>query len=265
MGRHSSGPELHEAAWLDMNMIQSGHGRRDQASWDMVAADYNRTPVKPVLDGEPCYEHHPIKPYQRKWKPEFGRFSEYDVRKQAYRAVFAGACGHTYGSHSIWQFWARDREPVNFAMPTWDEALLGPGARQMIHVKKLMLSRPYLCRIPAQDMLPDVPPTPTIPEGEDDPAHPVRAAHAQATRCASGSYAMIYFPQAGQTLRLDLRPLVSRLKAWWYDPRDGQAHAAGEHANGEAAFTSPIGGPDWVLVLDDVTKAFPAPGKREHE
>lgn len=254
----SSSTWLHTADWLDMNMWQSGHVLLDAPNWQMIASDYKRSPIKPVLDGEPNYEDHPIDPFLRKWKPEYGRYSDYDARKQAYRAVFAGACGHTYGHHSVWQFWTFQREQVNFPMPTWDEAIFAAGAAQMIYLKNLMLSRPYLSRIPAQELLLDLPELPPVDNRKHD--EPLRAAHPCATRCAEGTYGMVYFPQAEQSFRVDLSHFSGRVKAWWYDPRNGKAHAAGEHSNEIVTFTSPIAGPDWVLVLDDATEDFPAPG-----
>lgn len=260
-GGFSSSAWLHEASWLDMNMLQSGHVLYDVPNWEMITSDYSRIPVKPVLDGEPNYEHHPIDPYLRTWKPEYGRFTDYDVRKQAYRSVFSGACGHTYGSHSIWQFWSRERVPVNHAMPPWDEAIYGPGAGQLIHLKNLMLSRPYFSRIPDQTMLPELAPVPPVGDLETDRFNPLRASHPRATRCAEGSFAMVYFPQAEQSLLVDLHGLAGSVQAWWYDPRCGKAHPAGEYPhNTRLTFTSPIAGPDWVLVLDVKSHHFGVPG-----
>jgi hypothetical protein len=258
-GGASSSEWLHDAAWLDMNMMQSGHVLLDTPNWEMVKADYERHPVKPVLDGEPNYEDHPIDPYLRKWQVEFGRFTDYDVRKQAYRSVFSGSCGHTYGHHSVWQFWSLKREPVTFPMPAWDEAILRPGARQLVHLKNLVLSRPYLSRIPDQEMLPDLPAMP--PPDANEHSHSIRAAHACATRDADGSYGMVYFPQAEQTLQVDLSRISGKIRAWWFDPRNGKVHPAGEYPNTITLFTSPIAGPDWVLVLDDAAQGFIAPGK----
>jgi hypothetical protein len=248
-GGTSSSTALHNAKWLDMNMIQSGHCLADSPNWDMIHADYERKPAKPTLDGEPNYEHHPFDPYLRPWKPEYGRFTDYDTRKQAYRAVFAGACGHTYGSHSVWQMWSPKFAPTTLASPTWDEAIYAPGAKHMAHLKTLMLSRPYLTRIPAPDLLPDVTPPPA-PVDNDDRINPLRAAYPVATRDSEGTYGLVYFPLAAQRLRVDLRPLTGRVKAEWLDPREGSCHPAGEHPQEIVTFTSPLGGPDWVLVLD---------------
>jgi hypothetical protein len=144
-------------------------------------------------------------------------------------------------------------------MPTWEEALLASGATQMIHLKNLMLSRPYLSRIPAQDMLLDLPEIPRVDNNQHFNA--IRAAYPCATRYANGSYAMVYFPQAKQSLRVDLSCFSGKVKTWWFDPRNGRPHDAGEHPDETVTFTSPIAGPDWVLVLDAVSENFSNPGE----
>lgn len=250
-GGWSSSRSLHGRAWLDFNMMQSGHCLNDTPNWDMIQADYELDPPKPTMDGEPNYEHHPRDPYYRPWKPEYGRFDDYDVRKQAYRAVFAGACGHAYGSHSVWQMWSPKFAPTTFASPSWDEAIHAPGARQMAHLKALMLSRPYLSRVPAPELLPEIAPPPR-PTGPDDRVDPLRAAYAVATRDRDGSYALVYFPSAGQSLLVDLGRLSGRARAQWYDPREGRYHLIGDYPREATRFSSPLGGPDWVLVLDAI-------------
>jgi hypothetical protein len=258
-GGKSSSRWFHQSTWLDFNMFQSGHVLKDTPTWDMIARDYALEPARPVLDGEPNYEDHPVDPYLRKWETVYGRYDDYDVRKQAYRAVFSGGCGHTYGHHSVWQCWTLQRPPINFPMPTWDEAIFRPGASQLIHLKNLMLSRPYLTRIPAQAMLPDVQPTP--PPDVSVHFDPRRAAYAVATRASDGAYAFVYFPLAQQSLTVDLRSLEGRVTASWYDPRTGPSYPAGEYPNEPAEFVSPIAGPDWVLVLDSVARNFAVPGR----
>jgi hypothetical protein len=59
----------------------------------------------------------------------------------------------------------------------------------------------------------------------------------------------------------------SKIKVWWYDPRDGGANPAGERvAKGIQDFTPPAPTKpgdinDWVLVLDDASRQFATPGK----
>jgi hypothetical protein len=247
-GGHGSSQWFHGCEWLDMNMWQSGHGVLDAPIWEMVEKDYNRIPTKPVLDGEPNYEDHPVDPWTRKWRPELGRFTDYDVRKQGYRSVFAGACGYTYGHHTIWQFFAAPREPINYPAFDWREAICRPGAAQLIHLKNLMLSRPYLTRVPDQGMLLSNPGS--------------GAGHVRATRDLAGTYAFVYLPLAGQTVLVDMSRMGGPTRAWWYDPRNGRAYLIGDFDNqGPLEFTAPLGGPDWVLVLDEVARGYSAPGR----
>ena len=246
MGGRSSSEWLQKEAWLDFNMLQSGHAARDIADYGMIWNDYQKQPTKPTLDAESNYEDHPIN-----WNADNGYFNDFDVRKQAYWAVFAGACGNTYGCHDIWQFWQEGRQKVAFARTPWKEAMKLHGANQMRHLKALMESRPYLTRVPDQSLL-------KSPEGTD-------GNHCQATRDSDGSYAFIYIP-TGKTVRIDLTKLAGpTLKAWWFDPREGGANPAGDFKNtAPQEFTPPAGKPgeanDWVLVLDDASHNLPPPG-----
>jgi hypothetical protein len=247
-GLRSSSEWFQKEPWLDFNMLQSGHGARDIIDWGMIWSDYQKDPTKPTLDGEANYEDHPIN-----WQPQNGYFNDFDVRREAYWAVFAGACGQTYGCHDIWQFYTKSREPVSAARTEWKQALKLPGASQMQHLRALTESRPYLTRVPDQSLL-------KSPAGKDGD-------HCQATRDSEGSYAFVYIPN-GRTVKVDLGRLnASHVKVWWFDPRDGGANPAGERdAKGEGDFTPPAPAKpgeanDWVLVLDDASKQFPPPGK----
>jgi hypothetical protein len=244
----SSSEWFQNEPWLDFNMLQSGHAARDIIDWGMIWVDYQKQPTKPILDGEANYEDHPIN-----WQPQNGYFNDFDVRREAYWAVFTGACGQTYGCHDIWQFYTKSREPVSAARTEWKEALQLPGASQMQHLRALMESRPYLTRVPDQSLL-------KSPAGKDGD-------HCQATRDSEGSYAFVYIPN-GRTVKLDLGRLSgAHIKVWWFDPRDGGANPAGERdAKGAQDFTPPAPAKpgdanDWVLVLDDASKQFPPPGK----
>jgi hypothetical protein len=241
MGGGSTSRWLHDEDWLDMNMMQSGHGGgRDVPVWDWITHDYELEPTKPTLDGEINYEDHPVNPWP-KWDPANGYFRDHDVRKQAYRSVFAGACGVTYGHHFIWQMWDEIHGPImnngNEFMP-WHEAITRPGGAQMQYLRALMQSRPYLTRIPDQSLLVSDP-----GEGGE---------HIRATRDSDGRYAFIYLPTTRPvTVRLDAIA-GDTVQAWWLNPRTGDALGIGEFpANGEQTFTPPAEGPDWVLVLDD--------------
>jgi hypothetical protein len=54
-----------------------------------------------------------------------------------------------------------------------------------------------------------------------------------------------------------------KVKAWWYNPRTGTSREIAVHENaGTREFVCPSEGfgSDWVLVLDDAARNFPAPG-----
>ncbi len=244
-GGISSSRSLHSEAWLDFNMIQSGHAAKELPNFELVAHDYGLKPIKPVIDGEARYEDHPVN-----WQPEkLGWFDDYDVRQAAYWAVFAGALGPTYGCHPIWQMLAPGREPVGFARHNWQEVLDLPGAGQMKHVRALIESRPFLSRVPDQSVVVDNPET--------------GMGHAQATR--GDGYIFVYLP-SGEPVKVNLTKVQwKKAQAWWYDPRTGAASPGDLVDNtGLRDFTppgTPGRGNDWVLVLDDAGKKFGPPGK----
>lgn len=246
-GGRSSSLWFHQDEWLDFNMMQTGPRRRDWPNYETIARDYALTPTKPAMDGEPGYE----RAYAGR-QPEDGRYTDYDVRKFAYWALFAGAHGHTYGCLEIWQFYVPDipgRLPFNGAELPWQEAVPLPGALQMRHVRRLLESRPFLVRVPDQSIV-----LSDAGSGTD---------RIQATRGADGSYALLY-SAAGSPFTVDLGKLSgSRARAWWFDPRRGTASALGEFPTAAPKeFVPPSSGPgnDWVLVLDAAARQFPVPG-----
>jgi len=107
-GESSSTKFWPNESWLNIQMLQSGHAKKDNPVWEWIKRDREVVPVKPVLDGEPNYEDHPIN-----WDKKNGYFRDYDVRRQTYRSVFSGACGVTYGNQAMWQFYS-EREELHF-------------------------------------------------------------------------------------------------------------------------------------------------------
>jgi hypothetical protein len=254
----STSQQIHGEPWLDMNAFQSGHGSRATPAWDWVTRDLALQPQKPTLDMEPCYEDHPVNPWDGKWTRQRGYFTAPDVRARIYRGVFAGACGVTYGHHQIWQFLnAALYPPINVGdtLIGWQKASTAEAAGQMQYLKALLLSRPYVSRVGDQSLI----------AAEAGTSYVDRI---EATRDAGGAYAMVYLPQS-KPVRVDLTKLSgTRVKAWWYDPRTGKVTDAGTHAKAASQEFTPPGivtpgtGADWVLVLDDASKKFKAPGIR---
>lgn len=245
-GRTKSSSWFHEADWLDFNMFQSGHRRYDQDdtelaygpdNWKYVHDDYALYPVKPTIDGEPSYEgipqglHDPSEPY---WNAN-------DVRRYAYWSVFAGAFGFTYGHSAVMQMHKPgDSSPAYGVREYWIEALIATGATQMKYLKELILSRPFLDRVPDQSLVAS-----GQGEGYD---------YQVATR--GNDYAFVY-TYNGREIQVTMEKIEgSYITASWYNPRDGQTTKNDTFENrGTRAFRPPgeiQDGNDWVLVLESV-------------
>lgn len=260
-GRMQSSKWFHDRDWLDFNMFQSGHRtyaqdheakdlRYGEDNWRYVQTDYARQPVKPVLDGEPSYEniwhglHDKTLPV---WTAD-------DVRRYAYWSVFAGASGFTYGNNAVMQMRhargaggqaSSEQATTQAAVPTagspklpsWEDALHDPGAAQMVHLKNLMLSKPYFERIPDSTLVAE--------NGE-------RYDRLLATR--GKDYAFIY-TWNGRQMKINTGKMgASRVTASWFDPRTGKYSKIGVIKNKEIQTFDPPGevrnGNDWVLVLE---------------
>jgi len=249
-GSSSTSQYINDATWLNINMMQSGHGGgHDVPVWTWIERDRKLVPVKPTLDAEPNYEDHPVNPWP-KWDSANGFFNEYDVRKQTYRSVFAGACGVTYGHHSVWQFWSPREEKINHADCYWTEAIDRPGAFQVGYLRYLIESRPPLNRIPDQSL---------IASGQGE-----KGEYIAAFRDGDNRYAMIYMPY-GKKIEIKTGWLKNQnVLAWWFNPKNGKAQKIGMlKRKDQMSFMPPSSGflNDWVLILDDPGYTFPLPGK----
>jgi len=252
-GGESSSRWFHHDDWLDFNMMQSGH---DRASNNYVAIwqDHARTPIKPVIDGEPAYEYPAgtVLPDNPRWRPRL--IGEREVRRNAYWAVFAGAFGHVYGTHPVWQMYDEGRDPMWHVTTPWFEALDLPGATQLPHLKALMLSRPYLSRIPDQNL---------ILAGQGHGPERVQATRDGTPGHNDATYVMVYFPEHRKVTILTETLAAATLRGWWFNPRTGKGSALDTMTNqSEMPFMPPtnVPGEDWVLVLDDASEGYSQPG-----
>jgi hypothetical protein len=247
-GRQSSSMWFHNEPWLNFNSIQSGHSSQNK-NYELVASDYQLKPAKPVIDAEAGYEN--ITDGLRQAEPGIKRLGAWDVRRFGYLSVFAGAAGFAYGNGEVYEFWTPGMQQTRWmAGLPWQESMKLPGSSQMQYVRKLIESRPMLVRIPDQSML-----------ASDANATTDRQ---QATRASDGSYAFVY-SASGRAIEVRLDSMPGKaLRAWWYDPRTGVAKAIGRFPKtATREFKPPSSGEnnDWVLVLDDAARKFPAPGK----
>ena len=248
-GRCCSSQWFQDASWLDFHMFQSGHRRYDQVrlnQWDdkagaetflgedtylYVRRDYDRTPVRPILDGEPSYEfilqglHDPAQPY---WQTR-------DVRRYAWWSLLAGAAGFTYGSNAIMQFFNGKGAGSFGVFETWMEALHNPGSMQMTHVRRLMEEIAWYTGKPAQERLVEN-------TGE-------KYAYNLALETAVG---LCVYSYSGQPFRVRTAGLGTA-RGWWMDPVSGGKSYIGPVPQADAVlFTPPdrhADQNDWILLL----------------
>lgn len=253
-GGSGSSMYFHNESWLDFNMRQNGHSLSFTERYAATFDDYRLEPPKPVIDGEPVYEDHPIN-----FNPDANSHSTAaDVRRPLYWDLFTGAFGHTYGHHSVWQMWTPERSPINRPLMPWYEAIDQPGAGQMMYGRLLMESRPFLTRIPDSTI---------IVSDRIVSAVPGSGSYRYvATRDQEGTYAMIYAP-IGRKFSVRMDAIKGKeVTAWWFNPRNGVATKIANFPNkGTQTFLPPAPGEnlDWILVLDDASKNYPAPGYRK--
>lgn len=233
-GEHSSSEWFQNCNWLDFNMAQTGHCQRNYEVYQrIIVADYNRTPTKPCMDGEPRYENHPIC-----WKPDsLGWFDDTDVRQALYWDLFSGSCGHTYGCHDIWQMKTPERQAVGLARSDWQSSLSLPGSSQLIFARRLLESLDWNSRVPANDL---------VVSENTSPEHKIVA-------LKGNGYALVYFPN-GEKATFNFKPVGSNenLSLLWMNPRTGETKLSEKikrNQNQEITPPSSGRGNDWVLIV----------------
>jgi hypothetical protein len=235
MTYHTSGPGaswwfFNDEKWIDIRAAQSGHGQ-NSFNWQLMQIGYSMKPVKPMLDLETAY------PGFRHGRPPTNATDDH-ARRGAYWSVFAGACGHTYGHHSIWQMHDPRRRSIANPKGYWYEALDAPSAFQMGYLRRLMESRSFTTAFADQGIIL------TEQIRPDDYIEALRGR----------DFIMVYTP-TGRSFTLQLGKLKGNtLVASWFDPRNGKTIQIGNVENKNAGTFDPPGeekhGNDWVLILD---------------
>lgn len=226
----STGEVLHNEPWLDYNQSQVGHAKwRNEMIPLVVAADYARTPAKPVVVTEPWYEFVEGDPRAE------------DIRLGAWSAMLSGAAGHSYGGGHVW--WAHVPEapsdqgewPLHKAFDT--DTLNYPGAISIGFMARFLKGVEWWKLEP----------------------HPELVSNYPAKYCAAipGSRLVVY-ARWGGVLKLDLRPSTDRdrFEYTWTDLTAGKEAARGGVSGGEVReFHAPEDYPlhphykDWLLYV----------------
>lgn len=221
-----------DAEYIDFHTAQTGHGIEKCYISDEVMLSMASKTEKPYMDSEPRYEDHPAC-----FNDRIGYFwDEDEVRQNAYWNVLAGACGHTYGNHSVWSMTGT---PSSYFPFTWQQVLTHPGAEQIGYVKELRLKRDYFSLCHAPEVL----------DGNFEGMGHMVAAKGE-------RYAYVYSPLGVPfTVNLGIFEETTQVRASWFDPRTGEEKVFTIFpAEGKSLVVPPAQGKgcDWVLVLEAV-------------
>ncbi|MCK5215238.1 MAG: glycoside hydrolase family 140 protein [Candidatus Omnitrophica bacterium] len=232
-GGYSSSAWFHDDQWLDFNMVQSGHSFNSD-TYNRILFDYGRHLTKPVLDGEPSYEniYHDL----NKRNP---KINSHEVRKAAYWAVLAGACGHTYGAHELFVFY-KGGDPGNWNADTyWYDALDFPGSDDMKHLRDLFKEFPFNKLVKDAALL-------ITDKGYGD--H-----HIESAMATDKSFGLIYVPN-GKKIEVNTLVLKGKnVQAFWFNPRDGKRALIKTFSEkGAQEFLPPSQSQDWLLILESM-------------
>ncbi|MFN7997536.1 MAG: glycoside hydrolase family 140 protein [Bryobacteraceae bacterium] len=220
---NSAVDQYRDDGWLDLNDTYTYN-----IVHGMLMADYNRKPPMPFTLTESTYEGE-------------HNASAVQVRRQAYWAILCGATGQFMGNRPIWLFDLG-----------WQEALNSTGAQDMTRLGELFASRPWYELVPDQKHE-------VVVEGLGE----FRGLdYLAAARTSDGATIIGYMPTT-RKITIDMSKVSGKAaKAWWYNPRTGQANSAGEFpTSGKRQFTPPGDG-DWAIVLDDASRGLRPPGRR---
>jgi hypothetical protein len=236
--------EFGAESWLGFYGYQSSHSSAAETIRWIVqgepATQWNKEPVRPVINLEPQYEAHMNFGAQRV-------ATALDVRQAVWRSLLnAPMAGVSYGAHGVWSWETQPAVPMNhyetgLANP-WNLAMQLPGSLQ------LRLLRDFLDRFswwtfrPDQALLAEQP-------GAESPAGFIAVARTLDKRSV-----IAYLPQGG-SVKFNAAALGRVLSSRWYDPvtsalRPAPARDAGPALSFSTPGSNPAGDPDWVLWLD---------------
>lgn len=198
--------------WIDFHMSQTGH-KVGNPDYKTNVKAYALEKIIPHVNGEPNYEDHP-----NDWNPgEKGWMDDFDTREAAYWNMLSGGAGHTYGNHNIWQMYTEKRVPVNNARTNWHIAMDARGAFQLGYMKRMFEKRTWQKLVMNQSII----------VGENPEGTEYKIAAVSSLK----DFMMVYIPYGRKTV-IDCSKLPpGKLRAWWFNPRDGYSIDLGEFDN----------------------------------
>jgi hypothetical protein len=246
---------FHQTNWLDFTSIRTDASLQS-SSQKGVSSAYAAMPAKPVLG---------VSGMAEEVQSEFGADSTtakagpgYGVRQQAYESVFSGGMGTSYSAKSMVTL--GDSKPGDDAAFDAKRDLNTPGGDQLHYLKELMQSRPMASRFPDASLI-----LKNQSVADQGGSVPVVATRDGTDGQGNATWIMAYVAQPSQVI-IDSSDIPGKmLNIWRYDPRTGNALQLEKNFpnTGQINFAPQEDdrGPDWVIVIDDASKKYPAPGK----
>jgi len=145
--RRSARHVTDDPALLDIDMLQTPHGKRDAVAVTIknVRLSYEANPVVPVINAEASYEMLET--------PKRGTIPTEWTRRMFWLCMMNGTAGHTYGANGIWQVNRKGQphgpsptvgsRPNGYGIIPWDEAMNLPGSSQVALGKTFFEQYPW--------------------------------------------------------------------------------------------------------------------------
>ncbi len=224
---NSSRDQWEGESWLDLNAVYT-YNRNGKGTYihEKCLVNYQKIPVKPVFLFETTYEGE-------------HNFTSDQIRTEMYWGWLCGIGGQQMGNNPIWKF-----------ANGWQAAMDGQGSTDAARLKKLVDSRDW------HKLEPDFNHK-VVTSGYGSEERYISAAIT-----TDGETIVVYIPPDGEPFHVDMSK-VSGKKAsiWWYNPRNGDAVSAGKYATKNIRLFRKPDNRDWVMVIDDASANFQAPGK----
>lgn len=223
---------LNNAHWVDITGIQSGHS--EIAAYPMVKSILDAghfKPRRPIINMEPWYEGI------------LGKFWSPDQRYAFWMCFLAGAAGHTYGAHGVWQM-STEEEKAGFQMrwgsADWRQGYQYSGSVQLGIAKRFLSQFNWWELEPRVDWV-----IPHWQRGKEQ--MPLLAA-------AERDLFIAYFPPTKERFTSTISHLLPgrHYRVLWFDPRTAEEVKVDEEISSvDGRWTVPRRPSldDWVFVL----------------
>lgn len=246
---HTSSEDFHKESWLSHNWTQVGGGEKKSGLYriaQLISHDYQLIPMKPVVHSEGQYEGNYMSYLSQEGDDDICTADV--VRFEAWAAFMSGACGHTYGSNGIWQFYdpydtSGDKWRDDMDVQPWWNCLDHEGAGDMIHIREFFEKvglQGWMKLEPGREKL------------QINGTVPDENAWYDPYCLSSPEQIVIYIPAGNQGKMIEITELhQATFKGTWFNPRNGMKIPLDNSPVGLDSWEIP-GRPDdqdWVLYL----------------